>query len=157
MLRGGDNHWVVNYPDLTAAQHKELAGMAHISIGDEEFKGIGFIKYESVNPHVVATPKTLDPRQLYLKSTSSFHQLFTEEHQDNLRLAGVTLPNCNAGTNFATKKGWYHNLFSLWLVRNGIANLLSLSQLEVDGFTLSYNTGGNWIITTPQGKEITLL
>jgi hypothetical protein len=39
---------------------------------------------------------------------------------------------------------------------NGIANLLSLPQLEADGFTVSYHTGGNWIITTPHGKEITL-
>ncbi len=40
-------------------------------------------------------------------------------------------------------------------MRNGIANLLSLPQLEADGFTVSYHTGGNWIVTTPHGKEIT--
>jgi hypothetical protein len=40
-------------------------------------------------------------------------------------------------------------------VRNGIANLLSLPQLEADGFTVSYHTGGNWILTTPHGNEIT--
>ncbi len=40
-------------------------------------------------------------------------------------------------------------------MRNGIANLLSLPQLEADGFAVSYHTGGNWIITTPHGKEIT--
>jgi hypothetical protein len=79
-----------------------------------------------------------------------------DKHLDNLRLAGATLcADCNAGTNFATKKGWYRNLFDLWLIRNGIANLLSLPQLEADGFTVSYHTGGNWIVTTPQGKEIT--
>ncbi len=89
-------------------------------------------------------------------STSSFHQVFTEEHLDNLWLAGATLcANCNAGTNFATKKGWYCDLFELWLVRNGIANLLFLPQLEADGFTVSYHTRGNWIVTTPHGKEIT--
>jgi hypothetical protein len=71
-------------------------------------------------------------------------------------MVGVTLcADCNAGTNFSTKKGWFQDLFHLWLVRNGIANLLSLPQLEDDGFTLSYHTGGNWIITTPQGKNIT--
>jgi hypothetical protein len=35
------------------------------------------------------------------------------------------------------------------------ANLLSLPQIEADGFTVSYHTGGNWIVTTPQGEEIT--
>jgi len=32
---------------------------------------------------------------------------------------------------------------------------LASPQLEADGFTLSYHTGGNWIVTTPQGEEIT--
>jgi hypothetical protein len=125
-------------------------------IGGKEFEGIGFHQNESSNPRVIATRKTLDPQQLYLDSTSSFHQVFTEEHLDNLRLAGTTLrADCNAGTNFATKKGWYRDLFDLWLVRNGIANLLSLPQLEADGFTVSYHTGGNCIVTTPHGDEIT--
>jgi hypothetical protein len=100
--------------------------------------------------------KTLDPQRLHLDITSSFHQVLTEEHLDNLRLAGATLrADCNAGTNFATEKEWYQDLFELWLMRNGIANLLSLPQLEADGFTVSYHTGGNWIITTPHDKEIT--
>ncbi len=153
---GMDNHWVINCPDLSQAQREELAGMAHILIGGKEFEGIGFLQNKSSNPRVVATHKTLDPQRLYLNSTSSFHQVFTEEHLDNLRLAGATLrANCNAGTNFATKKGWYCNLFDLWLVRNGIANLLSLPKLEAERFTVSYHTGGNWIISTPHGEEIT--
>ncbi len=153
---GVDNHWVVNCPDLTIAQCEELAGMVHISLGDNKFEGIGFLKNESSNPRVIAMRKTLDPQRLYLDSMLSFHQVFMDKHLDNLRLAGATLcPNCNASTNFATKKGWYRNLCNLWLVRNGIANLLSLPQLEANGFTVSYHTGGNWIVTTPQGNEIT--
>jgi hypothetical protein len=154
----GDNHLVVNCTNLTAAQRDELVGMANVSVGDEELKGIYFLQNESVNPHVFAMCETLDPCQLYLNSTSSFHHVFTEEHLDNLWLAGATLrADCNASTNFATKKGWYHNLFDLWLVCNCFANLLSLPQLEADGFTVSYHTGGNWTVSTPRGKEITFL
>jgi hypothetical protein len=130
--------------------------MVHISIGDTGFEGIGFLQNELTNPRVIATCKTLEPQRLYLDSTSSFHQVFMEEHLDNLRLAGATLcADCNASTNFATKKSWYRDLFNFWLVRNCIANLLSLPQLEADGFMVSYHTGGNWIIMPPQGKEIT--
>jgi hypothetical protein len=118
----GNNHWVVNCPNLTTAQCEELAGMVHISLSDNEFKGIGFLQNESSNPCVIATRKTLDPQQLYLDSTSrSFHQVFTDKHLDNLQLAGATLcADCNAGTNFATKKGWYCNLFDLWPICNGL-------------------------------------
>ncbi len=50
--------------------------------------------------------KTLHPQRLYLDRTLSFHQVFTDEHLDNLLLARATLRvDCNAGTNFATKKG----------------------------------------------------
>jgi hypothetical protein len=150
------DHWVVNCPDLTAAQCEELAGTAHISISEDILDSIGFLQNESTNAVVVATHKTLNPHCLYLYSISSFRQIFTEEHLNHLNTAGITLrADCNAGTNFSTKKGWYQDLFHLWLVRNGIANLLSLPQLEDNGFTISYHTRGKWIITTPQGKDIT--
>ncbi len=152
----GNDHWVVNCPNLTTAQRKELAGMAHILLGDDKFEGIRFLQNEPSNPRAIAAHKTLDPQRLYLDSMLSFHQLFTDKHLDNLRLAGATLcADCNAGTNFAPEKGWYRDQFNLWLVHNGIANLLSLPKLEADGFMVSYHTGGNCIITTPQGKEIT--
>jgi hypothetical protein len=63
--------------------------MAHISIGNEEFKGISFLQNKSVNTRIVAMCKTLDPCWLYLHSTSSFHQVFMEEHLDN---SGLLVP-----------------------------------------------------------------
>jgi hypothetical protein len=150
----GDNHWGVNCPNLTAAQCKKLTGMAHVSVGNKELKGISFLQNESVNPRVNANCKTLDPPWLYLDSMSSFHQVFMEEHLDNLWLASAALrANCNAGTNFATKKGWYHDLFDLWLVHNSIANLLLLPQLEADGFTVSYHTVALGLSPPPEAKK----
>jgi hypothetical protein len=100
----GDDHWVVNCPDLLAAQRNEHAGMARISMGKDILDGISFLRNESTNAVVIKTRKTLNLHRLYLDSTSSFHQVFTKENLDHLKLAGVTLhADCNSGTNFATK------------------------------------------------------
>jgi hypothetical protein len=48
-----DNHWVVNCPNLTAAQSIELAGMAHISVGKDVLNGIGFLQNKSTNAAAV--------------------------------------------------------------------------------------------------------
>ena len=42
----------------------------------------------------------------------------------------------------------------MWIVEYGITKLLSIPQLEVDGFTIDYNTKHNWVVTTPNGEEI---
>jgi hypothetical protein len=109
----------------------------------------------STHPCVAEARRTLNPNRLYLDSTLSFQQVFTNEHLDHLCPKGTTpCANCNAGTMFATKKGWYLDLFHLWLVRNGLANLLSLPQLEDNGFYVEYHKGRKWVVTTPQGNEI---
>ena len=42
----------------------------------------------------------------------------------------------------------------MWLNKNGIANLLSILQLEQDRFVIDYNPNRNWTVTATQGKEI---
>ena len=39
---------------------------------------------------------------------------------------------------------------------SSIANLLSVPQLEADGFTIDYTTNRDWVVTTPEGEEIML-
>ena len=63
---------------------------------------------------------------------------------------------CNAGVSHSKKKGWYGDLFNMWLVRNGIADLFSVTQLECDGFVLTYDTRTTWNIHCPDGKVIAL-
>ena len=41
----------------------------------------------------------------------------------------------------------------MWLVCQGIANLLLLPQLERDGFRVSYDTTSDWVITCPDGPD----
>ena len=41
-------------------------------------------------------------------------------------------------------------------MRNGIANLMSLPQLEADGFRITYDTKTDWVIHCPDGTKLTL-
>ena len=61
--------------------------------------------------------------------------------------------HCNAGVTTCKEQGYY-GVFKMWLNRNGIANLLSIPQLEQDGYIINYNTKRDWVVTTSQGKEI---
>ena len=45
---------------------------------------------------------------------------------------------CNAGVSTSAEKGVY-GLWSFWLNEKGIMNLLSIPQLEKDGYTIDYN------------------
>ena len=57
--------------------------------------------------------------------------------------------NCNAGVSTSNEKGFY-GLWNFWLNEQGIANLLSIPQLEKDGKTIDYNTKRGWFATTSE-------
>ena len=51
------------------------------------------------------------------------------------------------------EKGTY-GLWEFWLNSQGIANLLSIPQLERDGYEVDYNTKRKRVVTTPSGESI---
>ena len=61
--------------------------------------------------------------------------------------------HCNAGTLTCKEQGYY-GPFKMWLNSQGIANLLSIPQLEEEGYKVDYNTDRDWVVTTPEGKDI---
>ena len=61
--------------------------------------------------------------------------------------------NCNAGTTRMTKRGYYGRL-RVWLNENGIDNLISIPNLEVDGYVVRTGTKGEWQVVTPDGETI---
>ena len=88
---------------------------------------------------------TLDPRKLYLDSCATYHSAFVRDMLCDVKTVGTVLQgNCNAGVSTSKEKGAY-GLWSFWLNEKGIANLLSIPQLEKDGYTPS--------TTTPRGIE----
>ena len=96
--------------------------------------------------------KTLKPSYIYLDSTSSFHQMFWANYMKDVRQVDVALRGkCNGGESHSDEKGCVLDMFCMWLVRSGIANLLSLPTLERDGYVCSYHTNSPWIVECPDG------
>ena len=113
----------------------KAAAAAQAELDALEEAEFAFLQKHSNNPQMAHARRTLDPNKLYLDSTSSFHQMFTDEHLEDIKQVEVVLSgHCNAGTSFSDEKGVYLDLFKMWLVKNGIANLLSLPRLERDVF-----------------------
>ena len=88
-------------------------------------------------------------RKLYYIPLTFVNWCLENVHDVSAHLTG----HYNAGTTTCKQKGYY-GVFKMWLNKNGIANLLSIPQLEQDGFVIDYNTKRNWTVKTPQGKEI---
>ena len=42
----------------------------------------------------------------------------------------------------------------MWLNKQGIVDLLSIPQLEEDGFRILYDTLKEWVLHTPPGERI---
>ena len=100
---------------------------------------------------------TLEPNKLYMDTDSSFHQIFTAPHLYEIRTLEPTLHgHCNYGTTISNKKGVYIHLFDIWPVRNGIAKLLLVPQIEKEGFCLTYDTTTIWTIQCPYGSVLNL-
>ena len=51
-------------------------------------------------------------------------------------------------------KGTYGD-FQLWINKKGIANIISIPMLEASGYIVSTHTHTDWVVTTPEVKDIT--
>ena len=79
--------------------------------------------------------------------------MFTRKYvSDVTRIMTHLKGDCNVGTTYSNLKGWWSH-FHMWLVESVIANLLSVPQLEADGFKIDY-TNNIWTVTTPEGDII---
>ena len=61
--------------------------------------------------------------------------------------------NFNAGVSTSDEKGFF-GLCDLWLNEQVIANLLSITQLEKDGYGIDHNTNRDLVVTTPEEKTL---
>ena len=95
---------------------------------------------------------TLDSHKMYLDSCATYHSAFVKWMLDYVKTVTTVLQgNCNAGVSTSNEKGFY-GLWNFWLNEQCIANLLSIPQLEKDGYTIDYNIKRDWFVTTPEGN-----
>ena len=101
-----------------------------------------------------AKRSTCDPNKLYQDGVATYHGVFVIRYLKNVRGAGRTIRgNCNGGVKLCCKVGDLC-IFKMWVNEGGIANLLSIPQLEKDGFIVTSDTNGEWIVYLPRGEEL---
>ena len=84
---------------------------------------------------------TLQWWKVYLDNCATYHTFYIKEFLRNIEEnKGTMNGNCNAGETKITKRGYFGKL-KVWLNENGIANLLSIPQLEKDGYSVNVNKG----------------
>ena len=67
--------------------------------------------------------------------------MFADFWLENIHKVGKILRgSCNAGVTTSDTMGTLLGVFEVWVNMTGIANLLSLPQLEEDGFRIRYDT-----------------
>ena len=160
-----DKKWEAKKTTRIARQAKTDMGQAHIQVSvedvnehqDDYIVALAFIqannKYNAIEQH--KQRETLKPTYLYLDSISSFYQVFSNKYLEKVKEMGVTLRGkCNAGMVFLNEKDMLLDMFCMWLVRNGIANLLSIPCLEHDRYQVTYDTNMCWIVKCP--NDLTL-
>ena len=97
---------------------------------------------------------SLDPNKFYLDKDDTYHSMFGTWCLKNIRKLNTFLRGgCNAGVTTSTRKGML-SLFDMCINEKGIADLLSIPQLEDYGYRVTCDTLTNWIVHTPQGKQI---
>ena len=94
----------------------------------------------------------LGPVKLYLDSCASHIQNFLEKWlmgtcETQIGLHAI----CNGGQNTASESDILLGALQAWLVRNGVANLLSIHELERLGFRILHDSLGEWVVISPKG------
>jgi hypothetical protein len=128
---------------IDGVNNMNVQGADEASIQSADYEDIGI---EGVHFQQVGSIKKLNRKTICnsdrgcLDTGASQHsccnlQLLRDRHE-----AGTTLrQHCNAGVKYTSRMGWI-GPFKLWENEDGIANLISFSMCEAEGWEFSYKT-----------------
>ena len=84
-----------------------------------------------------------------------YHTFSSEEFLKDVTESNATMTGrCNAGPMVTKMKGTYSD-FQAWFNMKGIPNLTSIPMLEASRYIVLTHTHIDWVVTTPEGKDIT--
>ena len=94
----------------------------------------------------------LDPDTLYLDNCANHTQTFLKKWLMGTYETQIGLHTISNGEqNTAFESGKLLGPLQAWSVRNGVANILSLPELERLGFRIMYGTLDEWVVISPKG------
>jgi hypothetical protein len=170
-VKEGQNHLTIGESELQEC----MEGVSNVNINEEEASvdlsieskdddvdeegardGVAFAM-PSTKASMVKKRFNCGENLLWLDSAATEHTMFVLLYLKALFDSAVTLrQNCNAGYKLVNKKGYCLG-FEFWYSPGciGIANLLSIPQLEQDGHRIKYQTGGKMEVWTTDERIIT--
>ena len=148
--------------------NKVMDGVANVMMGlddasietaedaaeEDVFNSFGFLERAS-RPSATSKRLSCGVWKLFLDSCATNHTMCSTKFLSRLHTTLQYLrQNCNAGSKLTNRRGYWKDI-PFWLNDTGIANLLSIPQLEKAGWIIDYHTGGVWTAESPEGMILT--
>ena len=126
-----------------AKKHTAAPQLLHVGEGkdrggeSDDYPSLGDLEGVALVSPAAGIIVRLSKRKLYLDSCVSNIQTFLEKWLENTYEAQIGLHTIsNGGHNTASESGMLLGAIEAWLVRSGVANLLSIPELERRGFRI---------------------
>ena len=147
---GSPSHWAYECPQLSGEQQSQL----HMNLEAQGASGeqeAAEDAHQLLNVALTQGGELPDDR-VYLDGCSTVTAFKNERYLQNIKTEerGVRI-NCNAGAITTNKRGTYGNL-KVWYLPDGIANIISMNELE-SLYRITYDSwAGYYVVHTPKGE-----
>ena len=146
---GSPSHWAYECPQLSGEQQSQL----HMTLeAQEETTQEPGEEAQQLFNVTLAQGGELPDNRVYLDGCSTVTAFKNDRFLKDIRTEaqGVKI-NCNAGAISTNKRGEYGNL-KVWYLPDGIANIISMHELE-SLYRITYDSwAGYYVVHTPKGE-----